>query len=637
VDTETGIKKFDSIGVKQADGGSAGMFSLKNMRLSIKLGLLCGIFIALTAAISILGLSKLGVLYDKIQSGSKISKQLILTGKISKTLMEIMGYEKNFIVEYDTNNNFKWWQKHDKAEDQLTANVAKAKDLSNDEEKKMWNDFMAKFALYNTGVATVFNISNDLDLNLIASNASTPEIKKMRESFMKGVHVSIDDNAKLRDDALAALNALDEHYKKQWDEATEQGIQTYLKAKSQMGITILVGIFAAIIVAFLIVKALTRAVGNTNNVIKEIAAGDFTREVPVEGHDEIGELGNSVNIMVGELRTMFRGVSHNTKALATSAEELSAVSTGLATSSNEMTLQASGVAGATEQMSATITSMAAGIEETSVNASGVASTAEQMSANMKAIANAIQVMSGSIKDIAKNTDETSTVADEAMRLSKTAGDTMVSLGAAAKEIGKVTEMIKRIAEQTNLLALNATIEAASAGDAGKGFAVVANEIKELANQSARAAEEIAEKIGGVQGSAANAMKVITDVSAVIGRINQSVAVITAAVGDQTSSANEISMNVAVVTNGANNIARSIAEVAKGTSDMSRNAGEVAKGANDVSSNIGGITKAVSENNSGIQRINSSSADLARIAGQLEESFSKFKVESGSGENAGSSV
>jgi methyl-accepting chemotaxis protein len=385
-----------------------------------------------------------------------------------------------------------------------------------------------------------------------------------------------------------------------------------------------------ILMAFIsiyLTSVILRNVRETTRVVGEIAQGDFTQEVRVEGLDEIGRLGIAVNGMVSDLRTMFRDMTQSSMTLASSAEELSSVSSTLARSSNEMAFQTTGVASATEQMSGNITSMASGIEETSMNATSVSSTAEEMSVNMRTIASAIEDMSSSISEVAKNSEDTAKVANRAMDLSRTATDTMKELGKAANEIGKVTEMIKRIAEQTNLLALNATIEAASAGDAGKGFAVVANEIKELANQSARAAEDIATKIGGIQGSTGNAVQVITDVSDIIGRINGSVNVITQAVLRQTATANEVSKNIVEVTAGANNIASSIAEVAKGTEDMSRSAGEAARGASEVSSNIGGITKVMADNNSGIQQINTSSSELAKIAGALQVMVAKFKVES----------
>ncbi len=400
-------------------------------------------------------------------------------------------------------------------------------------------------------------------------------------------------------------------------------------AWSALVLTLVISIailIVTLIVAVSIAGGITRSVRETGHVMGEIAKGDFTQEVPVRSHDEMGALGENVNAMVSDLREMFGGIRQDSETLARSAEGLSAVSTQLATGSSEMTNQASGVASATEQMSANIGSMAAGVEEASVNASTVSSTAEQMSVNMGSIASAIEEMSTTIREIAKNSEDTSRVANRAMGMSKTATDTMVQLGNAANEIGKVTAMIKRIAEQTNLLALNATIEAASAGDAGKGFAVVANEIKELANQSARAAEDIAAKIEGVQGSTTSAVKVITDVSDIIGKINSAVNVITGSVNQQTLAANEISKNVVEVTAGANNIASSIAEIAKGAGDMAKSAGEAAKGANEVSANIIGITKAVGDNNTGIQQIRASSDQLAKIAEGLQAMVAKFKVE-----------
>ena len=148
----------------------------------------------------------------------------------------------------------------------------------------------------------------------------------------------------------------------------------------------------------------------------------------------------------------------------------------------------------------------------------------------------------------------------------------------AAEIDKVTEAIKMIALQTNLLAFNATIEATSAGEAGKGFAVVADEIKELAHQSAKAAEDIARKIEGVQTSTREAVQVIGEVQEIIRTLNSSSGRIAEAVEKQSAAAKVSTGNLGEASKGVEHIALSIAEVAKGASDMSRNAGEAAQGA-----------------------------------------------------------
>ena len=368
---------------------------------------------------------------------------------------------------------------------------------------------------------------------------------------------------------------------------------------------------------------LTSATQNIVDIASTIASGDLT--VQIELRSDKDTLMLALKDMVTNLHSVIEKIQGYSDSLSTSADQLSNISNMLASGSEEMTAQSETVASATEEMSANINAMASAAEEMSVNAQTVSSTAEEMSHNMSAVASAVEEMTMSMDEIGKQANEGSQVSAKAITIANEGTAAMNTLGEAAKAIGEVTEVIKQIAEQTNLLALNATIEAASAGDAGKGFAVVANEIKELANQSAKAAEDIAKRIEGVQGNTQDAIKVIGEVSEIINKINESVNVITLSVEEQTKAANEIASNIGEANNGANNIATNINEVAIGATDSSKNAGEAAQGANEVSKNIQGVSMASQEANKNAQQVNDSAVSLAQVANELQDMVGKFKL------------
>ncbi|HJL42447.1 MAG TPA: methyl-accepting chemotaxis protein [Myxococcales bacterium LLY-WYZ-16_1] len=268
-------------------------------------------------------------------------------------------------------------------------------------------------------------------------------------------------------------------------------------------------------------------------------AGDLLHQIDVTGDDVVGQVGASTGRLLEELRrnmTLMKGSSDT-------------------------------LHDASDRMSVVVDEMGANADRTSEQASLVASGAEQVHHNVQTVAAAAEEMAIGVRDIAKNASEAARVATGAVQMAQSTNDTISKLGESSMEIGKVIKVITSIAQQTNLLALNATIEAARAGEAGKGFAVVANEVKELAKETAKATEDISQKIEAIQNDTKSAVQAIAEISGIIVQINDFQSSIASAVEEQTATTNEISRSVSEAARGSEDIAKNItkvAEAAKGT-------------------------------------------------------------------------
>lgn len=227
---------------------------------------------------------------------------------------------------------------------------------------------------------------------------------------------------------------------------------------------------------------------------------------------------------------------------------------------------------ASAELTATATEMANSANKTSKESLSAASAAEEVSVGVQTVAVSIEEMVASIKEIAKSTSESSHMAKTTLRKAQESNETILKLGLSSQEIGDVIKVISSIAQQTNLLALNATIEAARAGEAGKGFAVVANEVKELAKQTAKATNDITNKIGAIQQDTRSAVEAIGGISESVDKLNGISGVIAAAVEEQTATTNEISRVILQSKKGVESIAETIKNVS------------CAAGENTVSSN-----------------------------------------------------
>lgn len=239
------------------------------------------------------------------------------------------------------------------------------------------------------------------------------------------------------------------------------------------------------------------------------------------------------------------------------------------------------IATSSDAMISTSAQMSSFAQEASSQATSVATAAEEINKSVQAVSSGIEEMGSSIKEIAKNANDAARVADEAVRIAEGTNTTISSLGISSAEIGKVIKVITGIAQQTNLLALNATIEAARAGEAGRGFAVVANEVKELAKETARATEDIGQKIEAIQGGVKGAVDGIARISEVIHHISQVQGSIASAVEEQTITSNEIARRVTEAARGTDDIARSITSVATAAGSTSEGAASTREAATEL--------------------------------------------------------
>ncbi|MEY3446872.1 MAG: hypothetical protein RIR45_1627 [Pseudomonadota bacterium] len=318
------------------------------------------------------------------------------------------------------------------------------------------------------------------------------------------------------------------------------------------------------------------------NELQTVAEGDLTQEATVT-EDITGAIADSVNYTVEELRSLVTNVQSTAARVAQTTANVDATSTELLAASNEQLREI-------RETGQSVVDMAGRITEVSVQAQESATVARQSLLAAESGLTAVQRAIGGMNSIRDQIQETS------KRIKR--------LGESSQEIGEITELISDITEQTNVLALNAAIQAASAGEAGRGFSVVAEEVQRLAERSADATRQISALVKAIQ----------TDTQDAIGAMERSTQGVVEGA--------KLSDNAGTALTEIDRVSRRVAELIE---QISNSASREAGLANVVADNIQHIFAVTEQTGEGTRATANQVRELSRMAEELRQSVSRFKI------------
>ncbi|MEB0008410.1 methyl-accepting chemotaxis protein [Pseudomonas sp. MH9.2] len=290
----------------------------------------------------------------------------------------------------------------------------------------------------------------------------------------------------------AALSKLVDINTRQLSESNKETSDQYSMAFDLLVGILIVSTLLTILFAWLLTTSITLPISQALAAAEDIAEGNLTRPIKVNGSDEAGRLLAAMEKMQGKLRDTLQRISGSATQLASAAEELNAVTDESARGLSQQNKEIEQAATAVNQMTSAVEEVARNAVSTSDASKSATTSAGDGRELVMETVGAIERMSGDVQSTA---------------------ELIGNLANESRDIGKVLDVIRGLADQTNLLALNAAIEAARAGEAGRGFAVVADEVRALAHRTQQSTSEIERMVGSIQGGteqAVNSMRNSTE-------------------------------------------------------------------------------------------------------------------------------
>ncbi|MCF5466901.1 HAMP domain-containing protein [Pseudomonas syringae] len=432
------------------------------------------------------------------------------------------------------------------------------------EEKSLTEQFMVTLGQYRSALDRSFVLANQSD---------SAGLNKLLLIDMKQI---VDGSGK-------QLNDLAEFYMTKVDAEGKSAEAQYSKSRDIVIAFVVLAGLCTIGLALWLTRSIVRPLQRAVNAAEQVAQGDLTHSIEVDGDDEVTRLLRALATMQINLRDAMRHIGSSATQLASAATELNSVTEDSYRGLHQQNAEI-------DQAATAINEMTSAVEEVARNAVSTSDASNQSSTSAQAGQTRVIETVQSIQTLTDNVQSTSALVQ--------------NLANQSQDIGKVLDVIRSIAEQTNLLALNAAIEAARAGESGRGFAVVADEVRALAHRTQQSTLEIDSMVSAMRSGSAQAldsMNISRD------RADSTLSLAKGAgesLSEITASINQISERNLV-----------IASAAEEQAQVSR----------EVDRNIVNIRDLSMQSTQGANQISASSHELSRLAADLNQVVSRFKV------------
>lgn len=374
-------------------------------------------------------------------------------------------------------------------------------------------------------------------------------------------------------------------------------------------ISIIISVF---IIVYIYEKLVLKRLKKVLDFTKKLGNGDLSEELDISGHDDISELGESLNKAALNIKLLIADIGKISQNINTSSNELLVNTKSSYSSINNINLTS-------DVLSKDASNLLYNTQNANISIEEIVKTNTLLLAKVEAGLTSSEEMEARAAEMKLKVSASLEKANMTYSEKQEKILRAIEGGKIVEEIKIMSDTIKGIADQTNLLSLNASIEASRAGEQGKGFSVVAEEVRKLAEQSTEAISNVENLVFQVREVFDNLSVSSQDILTYIDNNVKADYQLLLQTGDQYENDAKLINSISTeVTSSAQLMNTSIEEINKVIDKVVEISGKTSDSTEEINASLSEINSVMNEANDAME-------NQVSLSNRLEKSVEKFTL------------